>query len=769
MTTASIVSMQRVANYGSFLQAWALRELLLEAGCDQVTFSDYHPGSVLVETESSSHISKAIAAAKLGAKPRDFAAYVNLKRRWAHDVLPLLGVSDERVYSPECDLAVLGSDEVWNVLQPNPSVGMAPELFGVGSRAKRIVSYAASFGNTTADSLRAYNAADEVGSYLKDIDAISVRDESSVQTVTSLCGRSTKQHLDPVLAYDWSRCKRIPETTPVAGNYLILYGYPGRFSTAECEAIREYAQLNQYRVVNLGCLQHSCDEFVACDPFEVIACFRGAAAVVTDTFHGTILSVLARVPFATIPRVSNSNKLRGLIDTLGIQAHVPDDPTESRSVARAIEAAYFSHTERVINDGRGSANAYLKEQVSKADAAKRRSYLVTHKSRDCVGCGACVDVCPVHAIVMKNDRLDFDHRFPLYDPSSCVHCGRCFAVCPMNCTADLLHSRQGTGLVAQATDHNLLMRSASGGVSAALAVAVLDRGGVVYGVHAAGGTVHHIRLDQPSKVSKIQGSVYAQSDLTDIWTPLTNDIKDGSLVLFCGTPCQCAAVRRVTGDPESLVTVEVVCEGVPSQTTYQQMVGALSQETGATITDYRFRDKSIDGWSTANPVAIDDAGKPVSGRHRADMAYYAAFKQALTLRESCYVCPFAAGKRCADITIGDAWGAESIALPSEMVLADGLSCVVTSTSKGTSLVAQASLVTTSVSYERISAHNSCLSYPTVANQSRRRDLAVVCASKPFEAFVRAVEIWQDPVDALKAAVARYLPRAVRTTIKRVRR
>lgn len=136
-------------------------------------------------------------------------------------------------YSPKLDVLVIGSDEVFNCVQNNTNVGFSSELFGVNNnakKAKKVITYAASFGNTTVEKLKKYGVKDEVAGYLQKLDAISVRDANSGRIVKELTGKEPLYNLDPVLAYDFiGKCSDIPANVP-EDKYMILYGYDGRFS-----------------------------------------------------------------------------------------------------------------------------------------------------------------------------------------------------------------------------------------------------------------------------------------------------------------------------------------------------------------------------------------------------------------------------------------------------------------------------------------------------------------------------------------------------------
>jgi hypothetical protein len=369
-TKAGILSMQRILNYGSFLQSYGLRQMLISLGCD-VEFVDYNPGPILLEPQNrqkSSLVrkaSKALEALGYDAPLRDRFAFIQYKRTYAQRFYPMLGLTEEPNLEPNLDLLVIGSDEVFNCVQDNPNVGYAPQLFGQGYRAKRKVSYAASFGNTTLGKLNRYGKRDEVAGWLCGLDALSVRDANSGLIVSELTGREPVYNLDPVLAYDFvGQCNEVPSEVDEEEPYLIVYGYSGRLSKDECSAVRSYAYENGFKVLNIGGVQGVCDRFVDCTPFEVIAYFAHARAVVTDTFHGTILSVVTHTPFAAFvlgQGYGNSQKLGDLLGRLSLENRIC---IGSEAIADTLDAPVeWDGADLAVAAGREAARAYLAKQV----------------------------------------------------------------------------------------------------------------------------------------------------------------------------------------------------------------------------------------------------------------------------------------------------------------------------------------------------------------------------------------------------------------------
>lgn len=367
MSTVGILSMQRIFNYGSFLQAYGLKKILEDLGCE-VEFVDYHPGKCLISSNEGTglfrKISKVMEVLKYRAPLKEKIHFIKYKKNYAVNYYPYLQISKNMNYTPAVDLLIIGSDEVFNCVQNNTNVGFSPELFGVGNKAKRLISYAGSFGNTTLEKLEEYKISRQLAEWFQNFDAISVRDANSGEIITKLIGKAPEYNLDPVLAYDFiKKCKNIP-TNVTETNYIILYGYSGRFSKKECQAIRNYANEKKCKIFCIGGVQDCCDRFIDCSPFQVIAYFQHAEAVITDTFHGTILSVITHQKFVTLVRESgygNAEKLIDLLDRLCLKNRMMDNIDYLKQMLKA--SINYDITDAIIEEERKHTYEYLERQI----------------------------------------------------------------------------------------------------------------------------------------------------------------------------------------------------------------------------------------------------------------------------------------------------------------------------------------------------------------------------------------------------------------------
>lgn len=319
-----ILSMQRIHNYGSFMQALALKNILEERG-HKVTFID-----IQRKTHISHSKSKRILW-KLGKlKNIDRYLFRRLEDSKKNKQLDTVFQESQKRYlkleknwmgPDQCDAVVIGSDEIFNC-SPESHWGISGQRFGNIPGVDLVVSYAASCGYTDASNLEDADR-EIIETALKKMDRISVRDRNTVDFVNQMIGEVPVEHLDPVLIYSLEKLN-IPEHDEDVPKepYMIVYAYHNRIkSKEEIQAIKNYARNHHLRTIAIGGSLPWCDEFVVLSPFQVLAYFRKAECIVTDTFHGTIFSVKVRKPFAVIVRDSNANKLNDLLERLDIMNH----------------------------------------------------------------------------------------------------------------------------------------------------------------------------------------------------------------------------------------------------------------------------------------------------------------------------------------------------------------------------------------------------------------------------------------------------------------
>ena len=228
-----------------------------------------------------------------------------------------------------------------------------------------MVSYAGSFGHTTYKQLREIGVAGEIGDTMKKLLAISVRDRNSYEIVERLTGIKSEIHLDPVLIYGYEKEIADRKINVQRISYMIVYSYQGRISDKnEIEEIVSYAKRRNLRLISIFCRYDWCDEAVLPDtPFDVLFWFKGAECVVTDTFHGTIFSIITHRSFCSLVRDSNEHKLGSLLEQLSLDDRkVFDDDFQKIESVLNIPIDY-KMVEGILQEERKRAIGYIRKQL----------------------------------------------------------------------------------------------------------------------------------------------------------------------------------------------------------------------------------------------------------------------------------------------------------------------------------------------------------------------------------------------------------------------
>lgn len=350
--------------------------------------------------------------------------------------------------------------------------------------------------------------------------------------------------------------------------------------------------------------------------------------------------------------------------------------------------------------------------------------VVDFQAKDCSGCALCVDICPKDCITMQPDGLGYLR--PVIDDAVCIDCGLCAKKCVI-VNPETTIIPQDT-FAAVRTDSEKIKLSSSGGVFAAIAECLIEKGWMVAGcILDENLNPRHILTDEVSKVRLMYGSKYVQSYTDGIYAQVATALKEGYNVLFSGTPCQVAAVKRFTKNHENLLTVEVICHGVPN---VEMFHSALEAYDKAAIKHFVFRDKG-QGWTFNNLITYKN-GKAKKVNHRLS-SYMTYFLEGETYRDSCYVCPYAKQERGADITLGDFWGVVGRRedLKEKINIEKGVSCLIVNTPKGMSVIQSSSIETFEVDYEDIKDGNEPLNHPSRHTDKRKVVISLWKQSKSW--------------------------------------
>ena len=356
------------------------------------------------------------------------------------------------------------------------------------------------------------------------------------------------------------------------------------------------------------------------------------------------------------------------------------------------------------------------------------------QSQDCCGCAACVDTCPQKCISMRKMQDGF--MYPVIDGSVCNNCGLCAKKCPS--LSPSINMPQATVFAVYAKSIAQRDSGSSGGVFGILAEFVLNEGGKVWGaafdekLHL----IHKCALHE-KELAPLLKSKYIQSDLSGVYRQVLQDLKIGRFTLFCGTPCQCNALKNYVGShTDKLLLVDFVCHGVPSQDLFDKTIDWYEKKYKVKVTSFTFRYK---GKGVKHPQSYmcmhEGDTKPHIGLHY-QFPYYFGFQKYITLRPSCYSCKWATLSRSGDITLGDFWGIEKY--NKSLHSSEGVSMVIANTQRGRaifdSLLNTGQLICEEVPVDYAVSNNGCLSAPSKL-KTEREDFFIDMQSLSFDDVV----------------------------------
>ena len=273
---------------------------------------------------------------------------------------------------------------------------------------------------------------------------------------------------------------------------------------------------------------------------------------------------------------------------------------------------------------------------------------------NCCGCTACYNICPKEAIRMKPDAEGF--LYPEIDPEKCIQCGACEKICPVNISKTVNSEKEIEAYIVRTKNNADLISSTSGGFSMPLANWVFQNHGKVWAVaYDEQWRVCHMEFSAADEAFlKTRGSKYVQSDPGNAFSQIKEALDNGELVCFIGTPCQVYGLKSfLKHNYTNLITVDLVCHGVPSPKLWEKYIQYQQEKFGTKIRAINFRNKTY-GYHSGTMLLEFENGKKYTGSARVDLMLRSFFSE-ISSRPSCYACDYKGKHRVSDFTIFDCW------------------------------------------------------------------------------------------------------------------
>lgn len=711
----NIITKHSAYNFGAMLQAYALRKKISDLGaeCSIIDLRQKKPDTV------SSWMSPAGALKNFAFYLHknemlegygNFEAFINnYNKTQRYD-----SSWDLRKDIPDADVYISGSDQVWNPLSINDAfyLRFVPE-------EKIKASYAASMGISyipegTKNILR---------EYISDFDYISVRENTAKTMLSEITDKDIEVNIDPVFLLDENEWKAVGHKPDLKKPYILCYvlyrpkwlnGWLKKLHKTTGKQIVAVTTDSYRNIYHNKMIRNA-------GPLEFLGLLQNADFVISTSFHGVALSIANKKPFYAAINQKAPSRISDLLSLMRLEDRIVSE--NSDTVLRDLE---YNETNKILESEREKSVNYLKTLITTPKKAEKKIKInkitgnVSIVGDKCTACTVCKNICPVGAITMTADKEGF--LYPQINQEKCVMCGLCLKKCH---AASQRENTIETSLAYYGWHKDELIRqeSSSGGVFSALAKKTTETGGLIIAAYfdANTKTVRHASSDN-IEFSKFRKSKYVESEMGEVLSEIKTALASKRPVLFCGTPCQCAGVRKIFGHDEKLIICDFLCHGVPSADVFKDFLELKEAKEKKRIDNYIFRAKDF-GWSQHGIKIKYDNKKITRTVGRCEWFFLATMIDNMFLRKSCYTCE----KPCyhdSDITIADFWGVFSY--KPKLNDEKGISLIFTNTKNGEQILNSIS--------EDFEVHPLEKKYVDYAYKAKTGDKKLAVRNKEFDEY-----------------------------------
>ncbi|MDD2477098.1 MAG: polysaccharide pyruvyl transferase family protein [Dysgonamonadaceae bacterium] len=365
-------------NYGGLLQAYALKEVLQEMGHEVIIINRQSNRKVPLWRRFAS-IAKSILIGRrvhpnLFIKSTYRDELSRETRKFRETYIPNLShlITDnegiKELNTMGFDAYIVGSDQCWRPKYSPEILNYFLDFVANDCKAKRI-AYAASFGVDHWE----FSEEDTERSkeLLKKFDAISVREDSAIDLIKNYLGRTDAQHvLDPTMLLSPHQYKEIVDKEKIApspGNLkvYVLDKTPEKDNLVKL--LERKLQLNAFEVLPAKRLneekvtKNNINDFVFPNPATWLRGFQDAKFVVTDSFHGTVFSILHNIPFIAVGNVARGlSRFQSLLKMFGLEDRLVADINSVNIDNFAEKEIDWKRVNEVLEKERGKAVGFLK-------------------------------------------------------------------------------------------------------------------------------------------------------------------------------------------------------------------------------------------------------------------------------------------------------------------------------------------------------------------------------------------------------------------------
>lgn len=354
MKKVGIVTFHTALNYGAIMQTYALQTFLNSIGIEN-TVIDYRSDFIqkcyrpffISDGKVFNAIVRGICFGKnIRKRKKGFAEFTN---KYLCCSKPYFTSDEIKADRDEYSFYISGSDQVWSPI----SAGFDPVYFLPFARDEQKLSYAASIGLTELNT----DIKKELFSRLKGFQVLSVREESAKKLLMDAdTNREIYVHPDPTLLIPREQWLKIASDPVVKEKYVLVFNVEKPIH--DITYAKKLATEKNMKVVYLNDRTIRKDPDItyieAPSPDEFLSLFANASAIVTNSFHGTVFSIIFQKEFYV--ELDNRKQRNIRVESLLTQLEIP---TRSISEAQSATEINWDNVERILRGKRENVERYF--------------------------------------------------------------------------------------------------------------------------------------------------------------------------------------------------------------------------------------------------------------------------------------------------------------------------------------------------------------------------------------------------------------------------
>ena len=340
-----IVTVYNSENCGSFWQAYALGKYI-EMMCHNVTYLKRSCIGTSHDIRKTIEFSvKAIVKGRIGRVRRYIRTYRSFEK--AIQNFPVR----EDIES-DVDYVIYGSDTIWELSDSYFYRKRNIYWGNTAPKGVKKVSYAPSIANTMEN---VFEEEKEFLSCLDTFSGISVRDDYSYETLKKYTKNEIDVVCDPTLLMDKSFYENFI-TQKVHQQFLLVYWF-GIIPNSVMRQIQEIARSKNLKIVSFGESLRDADTKLEFDPFLFVSYYSKANYVITNTFHGTIFSIIFRKQF--IVAATGKKKILELLKKFKLEQR----NTDTNMYEKINEEIRYFEVEKILDNYRNESKEFLNKAL----------------------------------------------------------------------------------------------------------------------------------------------------------------------------------------------------------------------------------------------------------------------------------------------------------------------------------------------------------------------------------------------------------------------